>query len=75
MLEKIKAFAAKIKEAMDIVQDLATIRGGLYVDAFGLVMIVRLLAPLKGYAPMTPAEAGMWAATIAAYGYSNTPKS
>jgi hypothetical protein len=58
----------KIKFYWTYVQQLLSVDGGLYVDAMCIVIIVRLIAVLKGYAPMTNAEAGIWGATIATYG-------
>lgn len=76
-MDKLKSFFAVVKSVSGIVQDAVTVGGGLYVDAFAIVMLLRLLGPLKGYPSMNAAEAGMWAATIAAFSYSNTngPKS
>ena len=49
-----------------------SLKGGLFVDAFAVVSLIRLLAPLKGYAALTAPEAAMWAATItAAFAASN----
>lgn len=67
MIDKIKQIAVTFKDLSSVVQDALNVKGGLYVDCFAVVMLVRLLGPLKGYPAMTPAEAGMWAATIAAY--------
>lgn len=53
------------------VQEFVSLKGGLYVDAFAVVILVRLLAPLRGFPSMTPQEAGIWASTILAFGYSN----
>jgi hypothetical protein len=56
-------------------QEFLSVDGGLYVDAMCVVIIVRLLAVLFKFPPMTAAEAGLWAATIGTYGYtSNRPK-
>jgi hypothetical protein len=51
--------------------------GGSWVDLFGTVMLVRLLAPLFHLPPMNVAEAGTWAATIASFAATNIggPKS
>lgn len=56
------------------IQELLSVDGGLYIDAMCLVMIVRLVAPLFGYSPMTASEAGIWAATITTYGFSKGKK-
>lgn len=72
MIDKIKAWLAAFKAVSNVVQDAISVSGGLYVDCFAVVMLLRLLGPLKGYPAMNPAEAGMWAATIAAFSYSNT---
>jgi len=54
-----------------VIQDIIQFKGGTYVDLFAIVFILRLLGPFKGYPAMNPSEAGMWAATIAAFAYSN----
>jgi hypothetical protein len=46
---------------------LPSLDGGSWVDLFGLVMLVRLIAPLFHLPPMTMAEAGTWGATIASF--------
>ncbi len=56
------------------IQNILSLKGGLYVDAFAIVFLIRLLGPLKGLTPLNASEAGMWAATIAAFAYSNGPK-
>jgi len=61
----------KIMDWWKYVQDLLSVDGGLYVDWMCLVMIVRLGAVLFHFPPMNMAEAGIWAATISTYGYSN----
>jgi hypothetical protein len=48
------------------------LEGNEWVDIFGLVFIIRLLAPLFHQPPMNFAEAGVWGATISAFSYSNT---
>ena len=52
------------------IQEFLSVDGGLYVDAMCVVIIVRLLAVLWKFPPMTAAEAGLWGATIATYGYT-----
>ena len=52
-------------------QDFLSVDGGLYVDVFCLIILIRLIAVLFRFPPLTPAEAGLWGATIATYGYSN----
>lgn len=76
-MDKLKNLFSTLKQVSSMVQDLISVNGGIYVDAFAIVMLVRLLGPLRGYPAMNAAEAGMWAATIAAFSYSNTqgPKS
>lgn len=71
LMNKIKALLATLQEIWSMAQDLISIKGGLYVDAFALVILVRLLAVLKGAAPLNPSEAGLWAVTIAAFSYSH----
>jgi len=46
--------------------------GGTWVDLFGAVFIIRLLAPLFHLPAMNLAEAGVWGTTIASFAYSNT---
>ena len=70
-MDRLKNFFATVKSISVVVQDAIKIDGGLYVDAFAVVMILRLLGPLKGFPAMNVAEAGMWAATITAFSYSN----
>jgi hypothetical protein len=66
----------KIKQGLKALQLAFDIDGGLYVDLFAIVFIVRLIAPLFHFPPVTFAEAGMWGATIGTYGYSKGgPKS
>lgn len=60
----------KVMDIWHKVQAFLSVDGGLYIDAMCLVILLRLLAVLKGYPPMTAAEAGLWGATICTYGYS-----
>lgn len=71
-MDKLKGFFVTLKNVSTLVQDAVSVDGGLWVDCFAIVMLLRLLGPFKGYPAMTTAEAGMWAATIAAFSYSNT---
>jgi hypothetical protein len=50
---------------------LPNIDGGSWVDIFGVVILVRLAAPLFHLPPMNVAEAGVWGTTIAAFAASN----
>ena len=61
----------RIKFYWNYIQDLLSVDGGLYVDAMCFVLIVRLIAVLFHYPALNMAEAGLWGATIATYGYSN----
>ncbi len=70
-MDRIRRIVVTLTELSSIVQDALTIKGGLYVDAFAIAMLLRLLGPFRGYPAMTPAEAGMWAVTIAAFSYSH----
>jgi len=70
-MDKLKSLFDTLKQVSSIVQDALTVRGDLYVDCFAIVMLLRLLGPFKGFPAMTPAEAGLWAATIASFAYSN----
>jgi len=60
----------KLLSGWKVIQEFLSIDGGLYIDAFAIVFIVRLLAPLRGFPPVSNAEAGLWAATISAFAYS-----
>ena len=70
MLDKLKGYADTAKTVWAWLQDFASLKGGLYIDAFAVVFLVRLLAPLRGLPALNNSEAGMWAATIAAFAYS-----
>lgn len=48
------------------------IDGGQWVDLFGIVFLIRLLAPLFHLPAMNAPEAGIWGCTIASFAYSNT---
>ena len=61
----------KLRQVLGVAQDMIQLKGGTYVDVFAVVFIIRLLAPLKGFPQMNAAEAGMWAATIASFAYTN----
>lgn len=61
----------KLLQLGRVIQDAIQLKGGTYVDMFAVVFILRLLGPFKGFPAMNPSEAGMWAATIAAFAYSN----
>jgi hypothetical protein len=75
MIEKISSALSTFKVLWDQVQELVSLKGGLYVDAFAVAMIVRLLAPLFKGPALNASEAGMWAVTIAAFAAgNNTPK-
>ena len=71
MITKLKQFLVSFKNVSSVVQDALSVNGGLYVDAFAIVTLLRLLAPLKGYPAMSLAEAGIWGTTIAAYAAGN----
>ncbi len=71
MITKLQIFLSQIKDIWDQVQSIGSIDGGLYVDAFGLVIMFRLLAVLKGYPALTAAEATTWGTAIGALAYSN----
>ena len=72
MLDKLKTFLEKTNEIWRMVQDVVSIKGGLYIDMFAVVMIARLIGAMFGKPPLTVAEAGLWGATIAAFAYSGT---
>lgn len=70
-MERIKLILRIVQRGWSWCQDFISLKGGLYIDAFALVFLVRLLGPLKGFPPVTPAEAATWSATIAAFAASN----
>lgn len=72
MLNKLTNWLAEFKPLFQTLQDLAEVRGGLYVDIFGVVIVVRLWAVLKGFPPLTAYEAAVWATTVGSLAYSNT---
>jgi hypothetical protein len=45
--------------------------GGTFVDMFAVVFIIRLLGPLFHMPAMNGSEAGVWAATISSFAFSN----
>jgi hypothetical protein len=47
------------------------IKGGTWVDVFGAVILIRLIAPLFHLPPMTMAEAGVWGTTIVSFAATN----
>ena len=61
-----------VNKILAYAQSALSIDGGTWVDIFAVVFIIRLLAPLKGFAPMTNSEAGIWATTIMSFSYNNT---
>lgn len=61
----------KITEIWQWIQDFLSLKGGLYIDAFAVVVLIRLLAPLKGYPGLNPSEAAVWASAIGAFAASN----
>jgi hypothetical protein len=62
----------KIQSAWDKIQDLFDLSGDLWMGLFTAAILVRLLLVLKGYAPMTTAEAGTYGSAVLAFAYSNT---
>jgi hypothetical protein len=50
---------------------LPSLDGGSWVDLFGIVIILRLLAVFAHFPPLTLAEAGIWGTTIASFAASN----
>jgi hypothetical protein len=45
--------------------------GGTWVDIFGAIVLIRMIAPLFKLPPMNMAEAGIWSATIASFAATN----
>jgi len=46
--------------------------GGDWVDLFGIVFLIRLLAVFFHFPSLTMAEAGLWGVTISAFSWYNT---
>ena len=46
--------------------------GGQWVDLFGLVFVIRLLAVFWNFPALSTAEAGMWGVTLASFAYYKT---
>jgi sugar/nucleoside kinase (ribokinase family) len=61
----------KIQLYWDKIQDLFDISGDLWMGLFTTAILARLLLVLKGYAPMTTAEAGTYGSAVLAFAYSN----
>lgn len=70
MIDKLKALLTKTQELWSLMQDIISVKGGLYVDLFAVIVALRLLAPLKGFPAMTPAEVTAWSVTITAFAAS-----
>jgi hypothetical protein len=62
---------ARIKAEWDYIQALLDIDGDCWMGLFTLVIVVRLVLVLKGYAPLTASEAGTYGSAVAAFAYSN----
>jgi len=45
--------------------------GGSWVDLFGIVFLIRLVAAMFRFPPLTNAEAGLWMVTISAFAATN----
>ncbi len=71
LIDKLKAVLGKLKEVSQLVQQVGDIKGSLYVDLFGIVMMIRLLAVIKGFPPLSASEAAVWGSTIGSLAYSN----
>ncbi len=71
MIEKIKELISQLKSVFSAVQDLVNVPGSLYVDLFGIVIMLRLLAVLKGFPPLSVSEAAVWGTTVGSLAYSN----
>lgn len=64
MLEKIQLYWDKIQALCDI-------SGDCYMGLFTIAILVRIMLVLKGYSPMTSAEAGTYGSAVIAFAYSN----
>ena len=67
MLDKIKGYIQKGQELWNMAQDIVSVKGGLWVDAFAIATLLRLLGPFWGFPSMTVQEAAIWGTTIAAF--------
>lgn len=74
MIEKLKALAPQIQAAWNWAQEFVSVKGGLYVDMFAVIFLLRLLGPLFGWPALTFPEAGVWAATIGAFVVPKGPR-
>ncbi len=61
----------RLLEIWKTLQQFLSVDGGLYVDLMCVVIIVRLLAVLWKFPPLTVAEAGLWGATVTAFAAGN----
>lgn len=71
MIAKLQILLGNVQTVWKMIQNVLSIKGGLYVDLFGLVMVVRLLAVLKGFPPVSGAEAAVWGTTVGSLAYTN----
>ena len=61
----------KTKSIWEAIQGLLDIKSGTVMAVFTGIIIVRLIAVLKGQAPLTVSEAAAYSTCVAAFGYSN----
>ena len=57
----------KLLDIWKKLQEFLTVDGGLYVDVMCVVIIIRLMAVLFKFPPLTANEAGLWGVTVAAF--------
>lgn len=61
----------RIKYWWDYIQSLLDIDGDVWMGAFTVVILIRLVAVLKGYSTLSAAEAATYASAVTAFAYSN----
>lgn len=60
-----------IKEGWEYIQSLLDIDGDVWMGLLTALYIYRILAVVWGKAPVTMAEAGIYASAVTAFAYSN----
>ena len=57
----------RLFEIWQKIQEFLAVDGGLYVDVMCIVIIVRLIAVLFKFPPLTSSEASLWGVTVSAF--------
>lgn len=64
----------KLKRMWEDGQKIIDLHGDTWLGLFTLFVLVRILAVLKGYPPLTAGESGAYSMCIGAFAYSNKGK-